>query len=729
MAITELDLGFTAPRARRPITAAALNLADTVSNKQLVRQLRRHQAWQRDAIGYGSELGEVHYVVNRAASALSEAVLYCATKSENGPLVPVDAPESMVTSAVAQIAMAELEKLRSPVGGQKQLIHQAYVNSEIPGEFFLIQTDDGEQDEGWWIRSILETKIGEPGEPVQIQGVGEVPYDSVSRVWRPHPFRFEAADSGMRAVLGACELVILIDRTFRAAMRSRLFAGLLLMPNGLRQGQPDKSQKGDPKADPFVDDFVDALNAGIGEEGSASAVTPNFLWGNPDDLKEVRRVEFAQQVNPEVLALRDSSIQRIVQGLEYPPEIVTGTGDASHWGAWFIGDSFIDHIRPKGNFLADAFTTVFLWPGLEAQGVPREIAREIVLDFDYSPLQRRPNIVETATEAHDRLVISDATLRKDLGYDDADAPDDAEVMAREARKQTAKTDIGVSTGPPAQGPEAIAAAFTNDLGGQLARVDWELIERLFGATVTAMRRASERAGNRARSRVASAHREAVRGVPSVDVCAQLGPTLLAAAGLTEDELLADGFAALERDYRRWTRETANNALSLVDDEHVLTPEERASWERQRDDNIDTSWSWLAGALGASLSRRIAEGGDPIDAEIRTLIRQAVASAGGVAEFAAAEAIETGAAMLRVPVSAVTGIGTGPITLDMLGSLGKEVAGWRWVHDSPEHPFPPHVALDGAEASTVDEFATGFDDWPGSHSGCRCLLEVLIRRTA
>lgn len=717
MTVVQFDGHVTRPRT---LTAAALNLADGVQSKALIDALRKHQAWQLDAAGYVSEIGEIHYVVNRAASALSEARLYAGTVDPaSGQVVPVDAPESTVTPAVADIAQAVLAEFRSPVGGQKQLIHQAYVNAEVPGEFYVVDdSDDADPEPSWWIRSVLETKVGDPGQPVDIKGVGKVPFEAVSRVWRPHPMRFEQADSGMRPVLGACELVLLIDRHFRAAMRSRLFAGLLLMPSGLRQGEPDKAQKGEAKSDPFVDDFVTALAEGIGEEGAASAVTPNFLWGDPDDLKEVRRVEFAQRIDPDTLALRESSITRIVQGLEYPPEIVTGTGDASHWGAWFIGDSFIDHIRPKGNFLAEAFTQVVLRPGMEAASVDPAVAAQVVLAFDYSPLARKPNIVETAQAAHDRYVISDESLRRDLGYDDDDAPSPEEVAERVARRQQVRGGVGgVTTGPPSEGPEAVAAsALSNTLGGRLARLDLELVERLVGATVTALRRATERAGNRAKSRVASAHRDAVRNVPAGDVCAHLGPTLLAAAGLTEDELLADALADLERDYRRWALAAGTAAFGLAEADG--NDEARA----RMDANVDSSWEWLQAALLVSLTASLARGGDPSEAEIRGLIRQAVARAGGVTELAAV----TDAAV-RVPVSTVTGIGTGPLTMELLAAAGYEVPGWRWVHDSPEHPFPPHEALDGAEATTPEEFGISFDGWPGDHHGCLCTLEPLVRR--
>lgn len=727
MAITPLELGHS-PRPR-PLTAAAVNLADGAVSKELLRQLKRHEAWQVDASGYFSEIGEIHYVVNRAASALSEAKLYCAAESEMGALVPVDAPESGIPENVAAAATDELSKLRLPVGGQPQLIHQAYVNAEVPGEFYLVETEDDFGEPCYWVRSILETKVKEPGEPVEIKGVGSVPFDSVSRVWRPHPMRFEAADSGMRPVLGACELVVLIDRHFRAAMRSRLFAGLLLLPNSFREGTTTTAEKGEPKSDPAVQALLDALSEGIQEEGTASAVVPNFLYGATDDIAAVRLQDLGQRVDQDTLELRESSIKRIVQGLEYPPEVVTGTGDVSHWGAWFIGDSFIDHLRPKGDFLADAFTTVFLRPGLEARGIDPEMAARIQVTFDYTPLQRKPNIVETATMAHDRYVISDESLRRDLGYDEDDAPTPEEITARvERRKQIRSSgEPGVSTGPPRESGEApvTASALPQTTGGKLARIDFDLTERVLGAAVAAMRRAAERAGNRARSRVASAHREAVRHVPSVDVCAQLGPTLLTAAGITEDELLADRFDGLEKDFRRWADTAADEALLIALADGELSDEELRAWQQRRDANVDRAWEWLAGALTVMLADRIAEGGDPVDSEVRALVRQALAAAGGVTEFDVAD--EAGRAVRRIPVTAVTGIGTGPLTLDMLTYGGQEVAGWRWVHDSPQHPFPPHVALDGAEAATLEEFGIGFGGWPGDHAGCLCTIEPLVRR--
>lgn len=709
MAIVELEL-----TRGRTLTAAAVTL-DGIKSKELERQIKRHEAWQIDASGYFSEIGEIHYVVNRAASALSEATLYAATTSEAGQLVPVDAPESLVSPSVAQAAIDELAKLRAPVGGQAQLVHQAYVNTEIAGEWFLVETVDDDGNPAWWVRSVLETKIQD--RAATVVGVGEVPFDQISRVWRPHPMRFEAADSGMRPILGACELVLLIDRHFRASLRSRLFAGLLLMPNGLRDGERDQAQKGDPQADQVVDDILDALTLGIQEEGSASAVVPNAVYGSLEDIGAVRLVEFAQQVDPEVLKLRESSIQRIVQGLEYPPEVVTGTADVSHWGAWFIGDSFVDHVRPKGDFLADAFTTVFLRPGLIAAGVDPVAAGEVVLAFDYTPLMRRPNVVETATLAHDRFVISDESLRRDLGYDDDDAPDPVEVAERVARRATQRRDEpGVSTGPPADAVTASVPSRT--LGGQLVELDIALSERLFAATLAVLRRALERAGNRAKSRVASAHRDGLRGVPATNVCAHLGPALLAAANLTEDELLEDALDRLERDWFNWTSEAAAAAFALSVGDAVLADDVVDALSTQRAAGVERGWEWFAVALRGLMSRRLAEGGEPGEAEVRALVRQALAAAGGVTELGGGAA---------VPSTAATGVATGPYVAEALGAAGQEVAGWRWVHDDPAHPFPPHVALDGAEAATAEEFGIGFGGWPGDHAGCLCVLEPLVRR--
>ena len=46
--------------------------------------------------------------------------------------------------------------------------------------------------------------------------------------------------------------------------------------------------------------------------------------------------------------------------------------------------------------------------------------------------------------------------------------------------------------------------------------------------------------------------------------------------------------------------------------------------------------------------------------------------------------------------------------------------WEWVHSfygRPETPFPPHLALDGTEFSSLAEIAGGW--FPGDHKWCRC----------
>lgn len=735
-------------RDARALVAAARKL-DEVDNSELHRQIARHEKWKSIVLGVYDEVGEVHYAVTMSADALAKGRLYVAARPEsNAELIPADDPASGVPLALANRANEKLLELRAPVGGQSQIVRMAAVLTQLVGEWFLIEYDGEDESKiGWHVRSDADIKVESDGS-VTVADLGNFDTNDVSRVWKPHPAKFESADSGMRAVLSQCETVLLCDRQFRSGLRSRLFAGLLLLSNDFRSatGPPNEStaSAGDGEAtdDPIVMDILTALSTGIQDEGTASAVVPNVLYGSPEAVeKGAKLVTFAQQVDAQVMALRESSLRRIAQGLDEPPEIVLGMGDINHWGQWFIGESFVQHAEPKAAFLADAFTTVFLRPELESEGFDADDVARLEVAFDLSPLMRRPNADEDARTAYNVGELNGEGLRHYLGIPEDFAPDEEErllwlllnkaqfgqSLTVELLRRLLAPDLPDVTPdpmpgqpdsePPADEGEPNSAPIAASAGSVLTEIDIALTERLFAAARAAFGRALERAGSVARAKVAAAHRPRAKDVPSPQVVSHLGPALLAASGIDDEALLDGALEQLRGDFDQWIadaqRDALDAAIAMAPDDP--DPEAIAAFVQQQGRDRDDAWEWFSAAALALLARRMADGQALADWEVRALVRQSVAKAGGATELAS-----TGAdSSTEIPEGGAGGLATGPAMLGLLVAMGVAVTSWEWVHGEPDRPYPDHVELNGRVEANPDDFD---GQAPGDHEGCTCNLE-------
>ncbi|MDX3239374.1 hypothetical protein PV392_27540 [Streptomyces sp. ME03-5709C] len=99
--------------------------------------------------------------------------------------------------------------------------------------------------------------------------------------------------------------------------------------------------------------------------------------------------------------------------------------------AWQLTEEAIRlGIEPRLSIVAHALTQYWLRPILEAEHV--EDWHRWMVWYDTASLRVRGNKSETALQAHDRGVISDAALRRETGFDEDDAPT-AEDAARRQR--------------------------------------------------------------------------------------------------------------------------------------------------------------------------------------------------------------------------------------------------------------------------------------------------------
>ena len=363
---------FSTPRS---LIAAAVQVRlndKTEAEHFRARRQATSSAWQSEAWEYYDAIGEIKYAFNLVASVISRIRLYTAV-IEN----PAEAPVSVrvatnVDKRLAAAAERALGRLDSAYGGQAGLLRDAALNISVAGECFLVQMParigSGVQ-ESWDIRSVDEVQVDSKntygiigrrdvlmgGQTIGGKtgsGVTQLPSGAfVGRIWRAHPRFSQEADSSLRGMLDMCAELLLLNRTFRSTARSRLNAGALYLPDGLSvAATPDSNypfdQVGDlnpyfnpdEAADEFEDQLIDAMTTPIRDEDSASAVVPLIIRGPAELGDKIKQFKFERSFDPALAQRADRVLERILQGLDVPKDVVTGLANVKYSNALQIDE-------------------------------------------------------------------------------------------------------------------------------------------------------------------------------------------------------------------------------------------------------------------------------------------------------------------------------------------------------------------------------------------------------
>jgi hypothetical protein len=266
----------------------------------------------------------------------------------------------------------------------------------------------------------------------------------VGRIWRAHPRYSEEADSSLRGLLDLCAELLLLNRTFRATARSRLNAGALYLPDGLSvaaQGDPDYPYDDENELNPgvtveeaedeFEDQLIDAMTTPIRDEDSASAVVPLIIRGPAELGDKIKQFKFERSFDPALAQRADRVLERILQGLDVPKDVVTGLANVKYSNALQIDEALYKaHIEPLMLLIADAITVVYLRPALVASGFPEEDVKKICVWYDPSQVATRNDRAADADSGFDRMAVSMEAWRRAHGFSAADAPDAKELAIR-----------------------------------------------------------------------------------------------------------------------------------------------------------------------------------------------------------------------------------------------------------------------------------------------------------
>ena len=446
----------------RTMTAAAVQMK--INDKGEFEQFRQRRsagssAWQAEAWEYYDAIGEIKYAFNLVASVVSRIRIYAAVVDN-----PSESPTSVRSSSIidprlASAAERALDRLDSAYGGQAGLLKDAALNLSVAGECYLVQMPEKKGSgipESWDIRSVDEiladarggyNVIGRreqtSGNAANANKLANTAF--VGRIWRSHPRYSDEADSSLRGLLDLCAELLLLNRTFRATARSRLNAGALYLPDGLSvaaQGDPDYPyDEADSELNPgftaeeaedeFEEQLIDAMTTPIRDEESASAVVPLIIRGPAELGDRIKQFKFERSFDPALAQRADRVLERILQGLDVPKDVVTGLANVKYSNALQIDEALYKaHIEPLMLLIADALTIVYLRPYLIAQGYSPAEVDKIVVWYDPSAVSTRNDRASDADSGYDRGIISQEAWRRAHGFSQADAPTPNEVAIR-----------------------------------------------------------------------------------------------------------------------------------------------------------------------------------------------------------------------------------------------------------------------------------------------------------
>lgn len=414
-----------------PARPSLLAASRRISEARVKRSYVNAEAWQQEAIELYSEVGELRYLANAQANVVSRAHMYVGRYEESD--IPTETDDPLANLVWDAFGGGPVQRA--------EIIKRMSLQLFVPGDGFILGAPaavwEGKElphpdlttvtDLAWNVLASTEVTIKDREIVVDLGDYPvTIPRDRaiLIRAWRPNPFRWWQADSPVRSNLPVLRELVGLTKHVSASIDSRLAgAGMLLIGDSfsLLAGQsPDPDDDGE--TDPVLAALMDAMLTAIKDRDSASAVMPILLQGPDDAIDKVQHLTFSTPFDGQTKELRDEAIRRLALGLDAPPEVLLGMSGSSHWNAWLIQDDYIrSHIEPQLTLICDALTVNYLWPMLEEQGVPD--FENYAVWWDTANLTQRADRSKEALELFDRQQLSADALRRETGFDEADAPE------------------------------------------------------------------------------------------------------------------------------------------------------------------------------------------------------------------------------------------------------------------------------------------------------------------
>ena len=384
--------------------------------------------WQQEAWRLYDIIGELRFVANWIGSALSRVRIYVAEVDSNGR-VQKEAEEKKIAGLS--------DTLLGGPAAKAEAIRMIGINLTIAGDAFVVgrSTDDPTSDE-WFVLSCSELKRYARTGRVEMTSYDGTPEklnpdrDIIIRIWTPHPRRNLWADSPTRASMPMLWEIERLTRFVFAQIDSRLVsAGLMPIPQNV--SFPDESPEL-TGAEALTERLMRTAAASLKGEGTAAGVVPTFVEMPVDALGKIDLIQFTSELSQRAGELRTEALRRFALSMDIDPSILTGAGEANHWGAWQIMEGQINvHIVPMMARICDGLTEAYLKPALKA--IKKDPDRYI-LWYDTAPLTVRPERLKETLELYDKNIVSGDAVRLAGDYKISDAPEDDEDLRRFTRE-------------------------------------------------------------------------------------------------------------------------------------------------------------------------------------------------------------------------------------------------------------------------------------------------------
>lgn len=449
----------------RALVAAARKVEIKTSADLLDYLDRPYEAWQKEAWTYFNSIGEVNFGLTVLGSVMSRVRLYPAVivDPDAPPTATVDlrrranelneketseetadhltAPEDL-TEEVMDYMDLLLEKLGSGPAGLAGLMRSFTLNQSVAGECYLVKYNDE-----WSIRSSQEVKLRSTDGKWILQetrsGRGQTVYEKILdpnyifRIWRQHPQFSGEPHSTMMALLEPCDELLTLQRMIRGVARSRMNAGIMFIPDDITvasRSVAETEEEAEDDNEVLMNEIFDAVTEPITNESASSTVTPVFLTGPADSGDKIKWISIARDSDQFLVERADKALDRILNGLDAPKDMITGFASVKYNNAMKVDDNMYNsHVEPLAVMLCDAITLVYLRTFLKAKfgdALSNETLSKLVFWYDPTEIVIKPNPAEAASKGHELNVVNDAAWRRANGFADTDAPSEKELAMR-----------------------------------------------------------------------------------------------------------------------------------------------------------------------------------------------------------------------------------------------------------------------------------------------------------
>ena len=377
-------------------------------------------SWQTEIWRLYDVIGELRFLADWIGSACSRVRIYVAEVDKNGRI-----QKEVTDKKIAGLA----DNLFGGPTQKAELIRLLGINLTLVGDAYIIgrSTDDPESDE-WFVLSCSELKRYARTGVIEFTSYDGMPEkldperDMIIRVWTPHPRRTMWAQSPTRAAMPMLWEIERLTRYVFSQIDSRLVsAGLLPIPKDVSFPDEDADI---PGAEGLAQALMKAGSRSLKGEGTAAGVIPMIVEMPLEALGKIDLVQFGSELSHQALELRQEALRRFATAMDVDPSILSGAGEANHWGAWQIMEGQIKvHIEPLMTRICDAVTKAYLKAALKAIKADPD---RYVFWYDTAPLVVRPERGKEAREMYKEGIISRETVITLNDLKLSDVPDEEE---------------------------------------------------------------------------------------------------------------------------------------------------------------------------------------------------------------------------------------------------------------------------------------------------------------